>query len=125
MMSMDTIDTILTPQDLAERIKEELQEAGGDSRIIVEYKMGEVFLNSEGHTHGISIALDSFGQWIIHEQISHENDGIFAQTGHSHKTESTVTVMRAIARWLLDVIETREIVPVKYRFGIFPPKNAD
>jgi len=60
---------------------------------------------------------------VIHEQISHENDGVFAQTGHSHKTESTVTVMRTIARWMMDVVETRQVVPVKYRFGIFPPKT--
>ncbi len=124
MLSLDTIDTILTPSDLAEHVKEELQEAGGDPGIVVEYTMGEMILTSKGHTHGLSISLNSYGLWVIHEQISHENDGIFAQTGHSYKTENTVTVMRAIARWLMDVMETRQVVPVKYRFGIFLPKTA-
>lgn len=31
--------------------------------------------------------------------------------------------MRTIARWMMDVVETRQVVPVKYRFGIFPPKT--
>jgi hypothetical protein len=122
MLNLDTVDMIVTTFDLSEHLNEELKEAGGDPKIVVSYKSGEVIMTSEGYTHGLCIGLDSFGRWVIHELISHENDGVFAQIGSSHKTEQTMTVMRAVARWMFDVVESREVVPVKYRFGIFAQK---
>jgi len=62
MLSLDTIDTIPTPGDLAEHGKEKLQEAGGDPGIVVKYTMGEMILTSKGHTHGLSITLNAFDQ---------------------------------------------------------------
>ena len=40
---------------------------------------------------------------MINEVISQENDGVFTQSGNFHKTEKTMTVLRAIASWIRDL----------------------
>jgi hypothetical protein len=49
------------------------------------------------------VTTDPFGVWVINEVISQENDGVFTQSGNFHKTEKTITVLRAIASWIRDL----------------------
>jgi len=52
------------------------------------------------------VTTDPFGVWVINEVISQDNDGVFTQTGTLHKTEKTVTVLRAVASWIQDLEES-------------------
>jgi hypothetical protein len=38
--------------------------------------------------------------------ISKDNNGIFTQSGNLHKTEKTMTVLRAVASWIADLEES-------------------
>jgi hypothetical protein len=49
------------------------------------------------------VKTDPFGVWVISEVISKDNDGIFTQSGNLHKTEKTITVLRAVASWIRDI----------------------
>jgi hypothetical protein len=40
--------------------------------------------------------------------ISQENDGIFTQSGNVHRTEKTITVLRAVASWIRDLEESTQ-----------------
>jgi len=40
---------------------------------------------------------------VINELISQENDGVYTQSGNQHKTEKTITVLRAVASWIHDL----------------------
>jgi hypothetical protein len=42
---------------------------------------------------------------VISELLSQENDGIFNKSGNLHKSESTMTVLRAVASWIVDLEE--------------------
>jgi len=52
------------------------------------------------------VTTDPFGVWVINEVISQDNDGIFTQSGPLHKTEKTITVLRAVASWIQDLEES-------------------
>jgi hypothetical protein len=110
MLTPEEADTLLTTNDLAEFVKEEVRLAGVDQKISVEYQDEELCLTSEGHTHGLSITADSFGFWTIDTLILHESDGIYVHAGNSRTTERTITVIRAVARWIAGATEERHEV---------------
>jgi hypothetical protein len=55
------------------------------------------------------VITDPFGVWIISEVISLDNNGIFTRPVKLFRTtERTVTVLRAVASWIID-LEVRRI----------------
>jgi len=103
MIRPEDAEKILTTYDLAVYIKEIVQKEDSELKIDIDYESGELFINCPGFSHGISVTTDPFGVWVINEVISQENDGVFTQSGNFHKTEKTLTVLRAIASWILDL----------------------
>ena len=118
MVTTDDIDTILTVQDMADHLSEDLDRVGGDPRIQLKVENDEILLTSEGFVRGLSIAINTFGVWEIHTLISHENDGEFVRTGTFQTTESIMTVFRAVAKWMMEARERRPPT-VKYRLALF------
>ena len=103
MLRPDDVETILTTHDLSVYLKEMVQREDRDLKIDIDYESGEVFINCPGFSNGLSVTTDPFGVWVINEVISKDNDGIFTQTGNHHKTEKTMTVLRAVASWIFDL----------------------
>jgi hypothetical protein len=103
MLRPEDAEKILTSHDLSVYLRDMVQREDCDLKIDVDYESGEVFLNCPGFSHGLSVTTDPFGVWVINEVISQENDGVFTQSGNYHKTESTLTVLRAIADWIRDL----------------------
>jgi hypothetical protein len=106
MIRPEDVETILTTQDLSVYLKDMVQKEDRDLKIIIEYESGELFISCHGFSFGLSVKTDPFGVWVISELISQENDGIFTQSGHAHKTEKTMTVLRAAASWIRDLEES-------------------
>jgi len=106
MLRPEDIGKILTTHDLSAYLEKMVQRDDLDLDIHVEYETGELFMNCKGFSNGLSILIDPFGVWIIRETISKENDGVFTQRKDFYKTEHTMTVIRAIARWIRDIEET-------------------
>jgi hypothetical protein len=75
-------------------------------KIDINYESGELFINCPGFSNGLSVTTDPFGVWIINEVISQDNNGIFTQSGKLFKTENTITVLRAVASWIVDLEES-------------------
>jgi hypothetical protein len=110
MLRPEDVETILTTHDLSVYLKDIVQKEDRELKIDVDYESGEVFINCPGFSNGLSVTTDPFGVWIINEVISQDNDGIFTQTGNLHKTEKTMTVLRAVASWIVDLEEsTRKV----------------
>jgi hypothetical protein len=65
-----------------------------------------ITLNCPEFSYGLSVKIDPYGVWVISELLSQENDGIFNKSGNLHKTESTMTVLRAVASWIVDLEES-------------------
>ena len=113
MLKPDVIETILTTHDLSVYLKDMVQKEDRDLKIDIDYESGELFISCPGFSFGISIKTDPFGVWVISELISQENDGIFTQSGNFHKTEKTITVLRAVTSWIRDLEEsTRTTVKI-------------
>ena len=106
MIRPEDVETILTAQDLSVYLKDMVQKEDRDLKIDIDYESGELFISCPGFSFGISIKTDPFGVWVISELISQENDGIFTQSGNFHKTEKTMTVLRAVASWIRDLEES-------------------
>ena len=106
MLKPDDIETILTTHDLSVYLKDIVQKEDRDLKIDIDYESGEVFINCPGFSNGLSVTTDPFGVWVINEVISKENNGNFTQTGNHHKTEKTITVLRAVASWITDLEES-------------------
>jgi hypothetical protein len=106
MLRPEDVGTILTTYDLSAYLKDMLQREDRDLNIDIDYESGELFINCKGFSNGLSILTDKFGVWVIREVISENNDGIFTQSKNSYKTENTVTVIRAVARWIRDIEES-------------------
>jgi hypothetical protein len=106
MILPEDVEKILTTQDLSEYLKDLLQKEDLDLNIDIDLESGELFINSKGFSNGLSVLVDAFGVWVIRETISEKNDGIFTQGKKSHHTENTVTVIRAVARWIRDIEES-------------------
>ena len=127
MIRPEDVETILTTQDLSVYLKDMVQKEDRDLKIIIEYESGELFISCPGFSFGLSVKTDPFGVWVISELISQENDGIFTQSGHAHKTEKTMTVLRAAASWIRDLEEStgQPEKYVKYSVSVFfdIPKN--
>jgi len=87
-------------------LKGMLKREDRDLNIDIDYESGELFINAQGFSNGLSILIDEFGVWVIREAISEYNDGTFTQSKNSYKTENTVTVIRAVARWIRDIEES-------------------
>ena len=118
MVTTDDVDTILTVEDMADHLQKDLERIGGDPRIIIRTENGEIVLTSEGFARGLSIAISPFGVWEINILISHEEDGEYAAVGNPYRTESVMTVFRAVAKWIMEAREPRP-PKVKYRFALF------
>jgi hypothetical protein len=103
MLRPEDVETILTTQDLSVYLKDMVQKEDCDLKIDIDYESGELFINCPGFSHGLSVKTDPFGVWVISEVISKDNDGIFTQSGNLHKTEKTITVLRAVASWIRDI----------------------
>ena len=106
MLRTEDVEKILTTHDLSAFLKEMLKREDLDLHIDIDYESGELFINCKGFSNGLSIIVDPFGVWVIREAISEKNDGIFTQSEKSHHTENTVTVIRAVARWICDIEES-------------------
>ena len=118
MVTTEDIDTILTSEDLANYLIDDLERVGGDPRISIKTGENEVILTSDGFVRGLSISVNTFGVWEMYALISHEGDGEYYRTGDKYSTESVMTVLRAVARWML---EARKYRPpsIKYRIALF------
>ena len=103
MIRPEDSQKILTAHDLSVYLKEIVAQEDSDLKIDIDYESGELFINCPGFSNGLSITTDAFGVWVINEVISQENDGVFTQSGNFHKTEKTMTVLRAIASWIRDL----------------------
>ena len=103
MLSPEDVETILTTHDLSVYLKDMVQKEDRNLKIDIDYESGELFINCPGFSDGLSVKVDPFGVWVISEVISQENDGIYTQTGNLHKTEKTMTVLRAVASWIRDL----------------------
>lgn len=106
MLKPDDIETILTTHDLSVYLKDMVQKEDRDLKIDIDYESGELFINCPGFSNGLSVTTDPFGVWVISEVISQDNNGNFTQTGNRHKTEKTITVLRAVASWITDLEES-------------------
>lgn len=106
MLKPDDIETILTTHDLSVYLKDMVQKEDRDLKIDIDYESGDLFINCPGFSNGLSVTTDPFGVWVISEVISQDNNGNFTQTGNLHKTEKTITVLRAVASWLTDLEES-------------------
>jgi hypothetical protein len=103
MIRPEDAQKILTTHDLSVYLKDIVETEDSDLQIDADYESGELFINCPGFSYGLSVTTDTFGVWVINEVISQENDGVFTQSGNSHKTEKTITVLRAIASWIRDL----------------------
>ena len=106
MLRPEDVEKILTTHDLSAYLKDMLKREDLDLDIDIDYESDELFINCKGFSNGLSILIDKFGVWIIREAISKKNDGIFTQGKTSYKTENTMTVIRAVARWIQDIEES-------------------
>ncbi|MGB9175409.1 MAG: hypothetical protein WCB46_01565 [Methanoregula sp.] len=106
MLRPEDIETILTTHDLSVYLKDMVLKEDRDLNIDVDYESGELCINCPGFSDGLSVKTDQFGVWVISELISQDNDGIYTQTGILHKTEKTMTVLRAVASWIVDLEES-------------------
>jgi hypothetical protein len=106
MLRPEDIETILTTHDLSVYLKKMVQKEDSELKIDIDYESGELFINCPGFSNGLSVTTDPFGVWIINEVISQDNNGIFTQSGKLFKTEKTVTVLRAVASWIVDLEES-------------------
>ncbi|MDD1703020.1 MAG: hypothetical protein LUQ31_08590 [Methanoregula sp.] len=108
MSESGDIPQILTTYDLSLYVRDVLEKKKINRALDVDYEAGELFISYKEFGYGLSVTIDVFGVWIINELISKENDGVFTQSGNLHKTESTLTVLRAISSWLMDVEENKK-----------------
>lgn len=106
MLRPEDVEKILTTHDLSEFLKDMFRVEDLDLNIDIDYESGELFINCTGFSNGLSIIVDPFGVWVIRESISKNNDGIYTQGRESHHTEHTITVIRAVARWIRDIEES-------------------
>jgi hypothetical protein len=106
MLRPEDVETILTTHDLSVYLKAMVLKDDRDLKIDIDYESGELFINCPGFSNGLSVTTDPFGVWVISEVISQENDGVFTQSGNLHKTEKTITVLRAVASWIVDLEES-------------------
>ena len=106
MLRPEDVETILTTHDLSVYLTEMVQKDDRDLKIDIDYESGELFINCPGFSNGLSVTTDPFGVWVISEVISQDNDGVFTQSGNLHKTERTITVLRAVASWIVDLEES-------------------
>ena len=100
MIRPEDAQKILTAHDLSAYLMDIVEKEDCDLKIDIDYESGELFINCPGFSNGLSVTTDAFGVWVINEVISQENDGVFTQSGNFHKTEKTVTVLRAVASWI-------------------------
>lgn len=108
MLRPEDAEMILTTHDLSVYLKDIVQKEDHDLKIDIDYESGELFINCPGFSYGLSVKADPFGVWVISEVISQENDGIFTQSGNVHRTEKTITVLRAVASWIRDLEESTQ-----------------
>jgi len=106
MLRPEDIETILTTHDLSVFLKDMVQKEDRDLNIAIDYESGQLCIHCPGFSDGLSVKTDPFGVWVISELISQENDGIYTQTGNLYKTEKTITVLRAVASWIVDLEES-------------------
>jgi hypothetical protein len=106
MLRPDDVETILTTRDLSVYLRDMVQKDDRELHIDIDYESGELYINCPGFSDGLSVKTDPFGVWVISELISQENDGVFTQSGNLHKTERTITVLRAVASWIADLEES-------------------
>jgi hypothetical protein len=106
MLRPEDVEKILTTHDLSVYLKDMLKREDRDLNINIDYESGELFINAEGFSNGLSILIDEFGVWVIREVVSRDTDGTFTQSKKSYKTENTGTVIRAVARWIRDIEES-------------------
>ena len=103
MLRPEDVETNLTAQDLSVYLKDMVQREDCDLNIDLDSESGELFINCPGFSHGFSVKTDLSGVKVINKVISQGNDGIFTQSGNFHKTEKTMTVLRAVASWIRDL----------------------
>ena len=107
MLAPEDADLLLNIRDLATYVSEEVQRVGAEQKIVVDCLPEELRLTSSGFTHGLSIAIDICGRWTISPLIQPDSEGEYVHAGGSFSTESTLTVLRAIARWISGAMAER------------------
>jgi hypothetical protein len=106
MLRPEDVETILTIHDLSVYLKDMVQKEDRDLKINIDYESGELYITCPGFSYSLLVKTDTFGVWVISEMISHDNDGIFTESGNFYKTEKTITVLRAVASWIVDLEES-------------------
>ncbi len=106
MLRPEDVETILTTHDLSVFLRDLVRKEDRDLKIDIDYESGELFIDCPGFSYGLSVTADPFGVWVISEMISQDNDGVFTQSGNLHRTERTMTVLRAVASWIVDIEES-------------------
>lgn len=106
MLRPEDIGKILTTHDLSAYLEKMVQRDDLDLDIHVEYETGELSMNCKGVSNGLPVLIAPFGVKVIRETISKETDGICTRSKAFYKTAHTLTVIRAIARWIRDIEET-------------------
>jgi len=101
MLRQEDIESILTTCDLSVCLNDWMQKEDRDLKIDIDYESIELFINCPGFSDGLSVTIDPFWVWVINQVISHDIDGINTQSGNHHKTEKTMTVLQAIACWIV------------------------
>jgi hypothetical protein len=124
MVSTEDIDTLLTIDDLAAHLRNDLDRIGGDPRIVFRTEDDELIMTAEGFVRGLAIGIDTFGRWKMFNLISHEDDGEWVKTGDTHTTESIMTVFRTVAKWMEEARRPPEPV-VRYRFALLQKEVSD
>jgi hypothetical protein len=116
MVRPEDVETFLTTHDLSVFLKDMVQKDDRDMKIDVDYESGELCINCPKFSDILSVKIDPFGVWVFSELNSQDNDGISTQSGNIDKTEKTITVLRAVANWIVDLEES-----IKKFLKIFDP----
>jgi hypothetical protein len=95
----DCIYNVLTPHDLHEKMKAVLA-AAKNPDIIINYGNGHFLIGHKKYRDGLAISTDGFGVWEITELRSTE-DSSYEFTDKVFRTETTETVVRALASLLI------------------------
>jgi len=106
MLRPEDVETILTTHDLSVYLKDMVKTEDRDLKLNIDYESGELSINCPGFSYCLLVKIDTFGVWVISEMISKDNDGIYTESGKLYKTEKTITVLRAVANWIVDLEES-------------------
>ena len=95
----DCIYNVLTPLDLHEKMTP-LVTGGRCPGVVINYGNGHFLIGHNKFLDGLSVSLDPFGMWQI-TQLALAEDGSYQFMEPVARTESTETVVRAVASLMI------------------------